>query len=61
MWREVGGSGGVLLERAVGGAGRHLRLGVYCSVDAVRAKDELAEGARRGVLAAETTDRDRAG
>lgn len=54
-------AGWYLLERAVGGAGRHLRLGVYCSVDClVRAKDELAEGARRGVLAAETTDRDRA-
>jgi hypothetical protein len=53
-------AGWYLLERAVGGAGKHLRLGVYCSVDClVRAKDALAEGARRGVLAAETTDRDR--
>jgi hypothetical protein len=54
-------AGWYLLERSVGGAGRHLRLGVYCSVDClVRAKDELAKGARRGALAAETTDRDRA-
>lgn len=54
-------AGWYLLERSVGGAGKHLRLGVYCSVDClVRAKDELAEGARRGALAAETTDRDRA-
>jgi hypothetical protein len=34
---------------------------VYCSVDCLaRTKDELAEGARRGALAAETTDRDHA-
>jgi hypothetical protein len=54
-------AGWYLLERSVGGAGKHLRLGVYCSVDClVRVKGELAEGARRGALAAETTDRDRA-
>src|SRR5437763_246164 len=54
-------AGWYLLERAVGGAGKHLRLGIYCSIDCLTAaKDELAEGARRGALAAGTTDRDRA-
>ena len=54
-------AGWYLLERSVGGSGKHLRLGVYCSLDClVRAKDDLSALGSRSALPAEATDRDRA-
>ncbi|MBA3490377.1 MAG: hypothetical protein H0T78_12720 [Longispora sp.] len=39
-------AGWYLLERSVGGAGRHLRLGLYCSLAClIQAKDDLTVGA----------------
>ncbi len=58
-------AGWYVLERAVGGGGRHLRVGLYCSLDCLAAaEDRLAEaerdaGARRGLPAGGERDRAR--
>lgn len=58
-------AGWYVLERAVGGGGRHLRIGLYCSLDCLAAAgDSLAEagreaGARRGLPAGVERDRAR--
>ena len=54
-----------MLERAVGGGGRHLRIGLYCSLDCLAtAGDSLAEaeraaGARQGLPVGVERDRAR--
>ncbi|HEX6524874.1 MAG TPA: hypothetical protein VF070_33445 [Streptosporangiaceae bacterium] len=61
LWVPVGW---YVLERAEGGGGRHMRVGLYCSLDCLNAAgDDLAEaereaGARRGLPV--DTGRDRA-
>jgi len=58
-------AGWYVLERSVGGGGRHLRVGLYCSLDCLEtAGDRLAEaerdaGARRGLPAGVERDRAR--
>ncbi len=58
-------AGWYVLERAVGGGGRHLRVGLYCSLNCLAAAgDGLAEaerdaGARRGLPAGGERDRAR--
>jgi hypothetical protein len=58
-------AGWYVLERAAGGGGRHLRVGLYCSLDCLAAAaDDLAAaeqdaGARRGLPAAGARDRAR--
>jgi hypothetical protein len=36
-----------VLERAVGGGGRHLRVGLYCSLDCLAAAGDRLAGAER--------------